>query len=100
MTVEAGNTEKKQVPLWAVAVAGVALLAFLIWWGAKAFGPTDYAKTSQQLEREGQWDALVKKTGGDMRKMTQDEKKKYFSETGPGAQPIWDSYSRKNGFKK
>ncbi len=96
MSVRAGgSTEKKQVPLWAAVVAGVVVLALVVWLGMKNFGPAPPPQASPEaVARETRWKEWVKRTGGDMSKLTPEEQQQYAKEAGPFAMKIWEGLKK------
>jgi hypothetical protein len=88
---------KKQVPVPVVVAAVVALLGFVGWWGYHSLsGPKDPGQGNASVaSQEERWRGLIRKSGGDMNKLTAEEKAQFMKEAGPYATRIWDSLKSK-----
>jgi len=99
MTYQAGE-EKKGIPMWALVAAGVALIAFLVWWGVKNFGPQNPPLTAENVAVDRMLDEMAKKSGGDFSKLTPEEQEKVRKATGPYAGMVIANTARAKGYAK
>jgi len=100
MTYQAGEGEKRQIPAWAIIAAAVALLAFLVWWGYKNFGPSNPPLTAKNVEINQMLDDMAKKSGGDINKLTPEEQAKVRKATGPYAGMVIANTAKAKGYSK
>ena len=87
--------EKKQVPLWAIIAAAVALLGLMGWWGYKNFGPQDPPLTAKNVEVNNLLAELAKKCEGDFSKLSPEDQAQATKIGGPYAAMIIHSSYRK-----
>jgi hypothetical protein len=100
MAYQAGEGEKKQVPQWAIIVAAVAVLAFMVWWGIRNFGPQP--DPANDLTRaQDQWmDRIAKESGGDISKIAPEDLKKLQRQTYGHADLALKAFAQKHGYAK
>jgi len=77
--------ESKQVPLWAIIAAAVALLGLMGWWGYKNFGPQDPPLSSENVATQNVLDEMAKKCQGDFSKLSPEDQAAVRKSTGPYA---------------
>jgi hypothetical protein len=66
--------EKQPVPTWAIIVAAVALLAFVVWWGIRSFsGPPVAPITGKEKTNQDAIAEIVKRSNGDFSKVSPDD---------------------------
>jgi hypothetical protein len=87
------NEEKKSVPVPVIVAACVALVGLVAWWGVRSLsGPLDPGASNPDVaKKDARWRELVKKSGGDMEKLSPEEKAQFLKEAGPYAMRIWES---------
>jgi hypothetical protein len=79
--------EKRQLVM--VAGAAIIVLAFIVWWGMKNFGPPpDPKKPPEAIAREARWKELAIKAHGDINNLSPEERAAFQKEGGPYASVI------------
>jgi len=97
---EGEKKEKKQVPQWAIIAAAVAVLAFVVWWGIRNFGPQP-DPTNELTVAQDQWmDRIAKESGGDISKLAPEDLKKLQGQTYGHADLALKAYAQKHGYAK
>ncbi|GAB4470046.1 MAG: hypothetical protein OHK0029_42810 [Armatimonadaceae bacterium] len=72
-----GKKGKGEVPLWAVIVAGLCLMAFMGWLYQLNFGPPQPAPlTKEEKENRAVIADIVKRSGGDFGKVSPEDREK------------------------
>ncbi len=97
MATKAGGN--KGVSPAVIAVVVVLLVAFLGWLGYKNFGPPPPPPmTQEQQQRVDEYDALAKKTHGDINKLAPEERDKLMQQTGGHGAEILQNIAKDKGY--
>jgi hypothetical protein len=82
-----------------IAIAVVVLVAFLGWLGYKSFGPPPPPPVRPEAQKRiDEYDALAKRTHGDINKLTPEERDKLMRETGGFGAGILHKIAQDNGY--
>jgi len=89
MAVKSRTDEKSGIPIPIIVVAVVALIAFMVWMGYRAFGPEPPVVNDLTIAHDKWLDELAKKSGGDISKLSAEEQLKLQKATfGHGEQQL------------
>jgi hypothetical protein len=91
---------KENAPPVAIAVAAVSLVAFVGWLAyANLFGPPKMPYVAPQArQRLDEWDALAKKSHGDISQLSPAERDKFLRESGGFGAEILHGWAKKRGY--
>ena len=64
-----------------VIIAVIALVGFMVWWGVKSFGPATEPRTEAANAHDEWLNKLVKDSGADWSKVSEEDKGKFNTET-------------------
>ena len=100
MAYQQAGEEKPPIPMWAIIAAAVALLAFVVWWGYKNFGPQNPPLTAKNVQVNNMLEEMAKKSGGDFSKLSPEDQQKVRSAAGAFAPLALHSVAVSKGYAK
>ena len=75
MATRDDTSKKRAVPIPAVVVAVVVLVALITGWGYHNFGPQDRGKSQVEVSTDDRMAKLAAQSGGDVSKLSEEDQK-------------------------
>ena len=86
--------KKSSIPIPAVVAAVAILIAFMVWWGIRSFGPDTTPKTAAGTAKEEWMTKVVKEAGGDWSKVPDADKSQLNTDTFGHGESAFTSWSK------